>query len=349
MKTNVLWISISLLFSRANKVSSVKRLIQVLVFLSGSFLCLSCNAQSRTPLQVTNQNPFVRIFGLPTAESAKILQSGQETSHISIDWANNFTQGSNPTESIFIDGESTQLNIRWRYGFDLWEFGVDINYSRYSGGSLDSFIENWHDFFSLDNGGREIAQSNQLRYDYSRDGVQQLSFTENHSGFGDTRLTGAYQLQNESRFDVALRGGIKLPTGKREHFLGSDGVDLNLALVLGDDVSLQQYKASYFITAGVLWTDNGEILSVYRKNTAFYYSTGFIKDITDDWQLKLQLDGHSKLYTSNLPQLGDALQLSIGGSYRLSQDLKLDFAVVEDIITDSSSDVNFHISLYNHF
>ncbi len=32
---------------------------------------------------------------------------------------------------------------------------------------------------------------------------------------------------------MALRGGIKIPTGKREHFLGSDGVDVNLALVRG--------------------------------------------------------------------------------------------------------------------
>lgn len=286
---------------------------------------------------------------MPVAESATILKAGQETSHISIDWANNFTTGNNPSESIFIDGESSRLAIRWRYGFDLWEFGIDVNYSRSSGGSLDNFIENWHDWFSLPNGGRENFPTDQLQYTYNRAGVQQLNISEGHSGFGDTRLTGAYQLDSLGRFDMALRGGLKIPTGKREHFLGSDGVDLNLAFVLGDDVSLQRYQASYFFTAGALWAGDGEILSQYRQNSAIYYNSGLIKDLDDNWQLKLQLDGHTKLYKSNLNQLGDALQLSIGGSYRIDNDLKIDFAVIEDVVTDSSSDVAFHLSLYNYF
>ena len=324
-------------------------LVRLTLFLCCTLLASVCSAQDRTPLQLTNQSPFIQIFGMPVAESATILQSGQETSHIGINWANNYTTGNNPSEAILFDGESARVDIRWRYGFDLWEFGVDVNYSRYSGGSLDNFIENWHGWFNLPNGGRETVGSDQLKYIYYRNGIAQLDITEGHSGFGDTRLTGAYQLSKRGRFDMALRGGIKIPTGKREHFLSSDGLDVNLALVLGDDVSLQRYQASYFFTAGVLWAADGEILAQYRQNSALYYNTGLIKDVSGNWQLKLQLDGHTKLYKSNLNQLGDALQLSIGGSYRISNDLKIDFAVAEDVITDSSSDVTFHISLYNYF
>ncbi len=323
--------------------------LRLFIFVSCSVLALAANAQDRTPLKVTNQNPFIKIFGMPVAESATILKSGQETTHISLDLANNFTTGNNPSESIFVDSESTHLAIRWRYGFDLWEFGVDLNYSRFSGGSLDSFIENWHGFFNLPNGGRENFPSDQLQYIYNRSGVQQINITEGHSGFGDTRFTGAYQLNSLGRFNMALRGGIKIPTGKREHFLSSDDIDVNLALVLADDLSLQRYQASYFFTAGALWAGDGEVLPQYRQNSAIYYNAGLIKDFSDNWQLKLQLDGHTKLYKSNLNQLGDALQLSIGGSYRISNDLKLDIAVAEDVITDSSSDVTFHISLYNFF
>lgn len=324
-------------------------LFRLTLFLCCTLLTSVCNAQNRTPFQLTNQSPFIQIFAIPVAESATILKSGEETSHISINWANNYTTGNNPSEAILFDGESTQFDIRWRYGFDLWEFGVDVNYSHFSGGKLDDFIEDWHGWFNLPNGGRETVQSDQLKYIYLRNGNPQLDITEGHSGFGDTRLTGAYQLSRRGRFDIALRGGIKIPTGKREHFLGSDGLDANLALVLGDDVSLQRYQASYFFTAGALWAADGEVLPQYRQNTAIYYNTGVIKDVSENWQLKLQLDGHTKLYKSNLNQLGDALQLSMGGSYRINNDLKLDFAVAEDVITDSSSDVVFHISLYNYF
>lgn len=323
--------------------------LRLFIIVSCSVFALTANAQDRTPLQVTNQSPFIKIFGMPVAESATILNSGQETTHVSLDLANNFTTGNNPSESIFIDSESAHLAIRWRYGFDLWEFGVDVNYSRFSGGSLDSFIENWHGWFNLPNGGRENFPADQLQYIYNRSGDQQLNITEGHSGFADTRLTGAYQLNSLGRFDMALRGGIKIPTGKREHFLGSDGIDVNLALVLGDNVSLQRYQASYFFAAGALWAADGEVLPQYRQNSALYYNTGVIKDVFENWQLKLQLDGHTKLYKSNLNQLGDALQLSIGGSYRINNDLKLDFSLAEDVITDSSSDVTFHVSIYNYF
>jgi hypothetical protein len=323
--------------------------LKALLFCGCVLFPLLSSAQSRTPLQVTNQSPFVQLFGMPAAESATVLQSGQESSHISFNWANNYTTGNNPTEAILLDGESARLDIRWRYGFDLWEFGIDVNYSRLSGGSLDSFIENWHDWFGLPNGGREDVSQNQLQYLYLRNGMPLTNITESHSGFGDTRFTGAYQLENIGRFTLALRGGIKIPTGKREHFLSSDGVDANLSLVVGDDLSLQRYRASYFFTLGSLWTADGEILPQYRQNSAVYYNAGLIKDVYDKWQLKVQIDGHTKLYESNLNQLGDAMQLSIGGSYQLNRDLKLDFAVVEDVITDSSSDVNFHIGLYNFF
>jgi len=330
-------------------VLSISRSYQYFIFLSFFFCSVHVNAQNRTPLQVTNQSPFVQLFGMPAAESATVLQSGQETSHISFNWANNYTTGNNPTEAILLDGESARLDIRWRYGFDLWEFGVDLNYSRLSGGSLDSFIESWHDWFGLPNGGRELVARDELQYLYLRNGAPQIDITDSHSGFGDTRLTGAYQLDKLGRFDVALRGGIKIPTGKREHFLSSDGVDVNLAFVMGDDLSLQRYQASYFFSVGALWTADGEVLTQYRKNSAAYYNLGLIKDFSDNWQFKLQVDGHTKLYESNLNQLGDAMQLSIGGAYQLNRDLKLDFAVAEDVITDSSSDVSFHIALFNFF
>lgn len=326
--------------------ASLVRTIIILILISGSVFC---HAQQRTPLQVTNQNPFVRIFGLPAAESAKILESGQETSHISLDWASNFTFETNPSEQIYIDGESSQIDIRWRYGFDLWEFGVDVNYSRYSGGFLDSSIENWHALFNFPNGGRESALRNQLRYQYNRDGLQQLSINNSHSGFGDTRLTGAYQIDTNSRFNMALRAGLKIPTGESDSLLGSGGTDFNIAYLVGDDISLSKYRASYILSAGMLFTENGEVLATNRENLIFYSNASFIKDIAERWQLKIQLDSHSKFYSSHLPQLGNAIQLSVGGSYTINRDLKLDFGFSEDIITDSSSDINFHLSLYNYF
>jgi len=327
----------------------MQRQFLLLLMILSSCLANLSQAQEHSPLQVNNQSPLANIFGLPVAESARVLLPGQETSHLSLDWASNFTNEYSSNELVYIDGESAQLNIRWRTGLDLWEFGVDVKYARFSGGSLDSFIENWHDWFSLPNGGRETAAQNQLRYAYIRDGLTQLNILENHSGFGDTRLTGAYQIPNDSRFNLAIRGGLKLPTGDSNKLLGSGGTDFNIGLNLEDSQTLMNYQATYFAAAGILWTQDGDILSDQRKNSVFYSHLGIIRELTPRWQLKLQMDTHTAFYDSVLAPLGEALQLSFGASFRLTNDLKLDLAIVEDATTDSSSDVNFHISLYNYF
>ena len=322
---------------------------QSLLLIVCCLLSAASLAQERSPLQVTNQHPLMTVFGLPPAESARILQPGQETSHISLDWASNYTTERNANEQVALDGESAQVNIRWRTGLDLWEFGVDVSFTRYAGGSLDSLIENWHDWFNLPNGGRQFAPRDQLRYEYVRDGLTALSVRDKHSGFGDTRLTGAWQVPLDSRFDMAIRGALKVPTGDSDKLLGSGSTDFNIGVVMSDDTSLQKYRASYYLGSGVLWTGDGDILPAYRENTVFYSQLGFMKDLNERWQLKAQIDTHSALYDSDLDPLGAALQFSFGVTLRVSNDLKLDLAIVEDAITDSSSDVSFHINLFNFY
>jgi hypothetical protein len=162
-------------------------------------------------------------------------------------------------------------------------------------------------------------------------------------------LSGAYQLVRGPRFDVALRAGLKLPTGDSDELQGSGGHDINMGIALSDDASLQDYKASYFVSAGVLWAEEGDVLPELRRKVAFYGSIGLSKHVFEHWQFKLQLDGHSELYDSGLTELGGSVQLSMGGAVALSKRWLLDFAVVEDVVVDSASDVNFHLNLRNNF
>ena len=61
---------------------------------------------------------------------------------------------------------------------------------------------------------------------------------------------------------------------------------------------------------------------------------------------KLQLDGHTAFYKSDLDQLGShSLQLTMGGTAKLSRDWLLDIGVVEDIAVSTAPDVVFHIGL----
>ena len=67
-------------------------------------------------------------------------------------------------------------------------------------------------------------------------------------------------------------------------------------------------------------------------------------------QLKLQLDGQSALYDSDLKELGNtAFQLVMGGSLTFTDDLYLDISVAEDINTATAVDVAFQLALVATF
>jgi hypothetical protein len=66
--------------------------------------------------------------------------------------------------------------------------------------------------------------------------------------------------------------------------------------------------------------------------------------------LKLQLDGHTAFYDSDLRQLGDfSTQLVMGGTLGLPWDLLLDLAVSEDSTVTTAPDVVFHFNLHRLF
>jgi hypothetical protein len=62
--------------------------------------------------------------------------------------------------------------------------------------------------------------------------------------------------------------------------------------------------------------------------------------------LKAQLDAHSAVFDqADVGFLGDALVLTVGGSYRFTSGWQFDIAVSEDIAVESASDVVFVFGL----
>jgi hypothetical protein len=66
--------------------------------------------------------------------------------------------------------------------------------------------------------------------------------------------------------------------------------------------------------------------------------------------LKLQLDGHTSLYDSDLKELGDpAAILTVGGDLALGEKTALEIGVSEDIATETAADVVFRLALRSRF
>ncbi len=299
------------------------------------------------PYVITNRSPFVQVYGLPAAQSAKLVAEGGSSAGLQLDISNNFTEDNKGNEAIFIDGETHRANIQFRYGLsDAIELGIDVPYLSHDSGGLDSIIEDWHDLFGFPDGGRPEFPRDQLQFTYQRDGQTISSVTSSNNGIGDVSLSMAYQLSQSETRQWALRSAVKLPTGDAEDLHGSESTDVSLGLNVSDQGLLQKYNIALHGTAGVMWMDSGEVLAELQEDFVLYGSSTLSWQATSSVSLKLQLDAHTAFYDSALTELGDdSAQLILGGAVRLGENWILDLAISEDIAVDTAPDVVFHIGI----
>jgi hypothetical protein len=308
-----------------------------------------------TPLPNTNQSPVTQIYGLPALGSFRLLHSGAGEAQISLVLTNHFSGSTTPEEELLFDGETHRVNLALRYGAkNDTEWGIELPYVAHGGGSLDGLIENWHDIFGLFQGGRDKTPRNVLDYHYFRNGVEKFNFTQSGSGIGDVRLTAAHQLNNKAdshRIRAAFRTSIKLPTGNSSQFRGSGAADLAVWLSAGCETGACHKRWGWYGGGGLLFLGKGEVLPGLQRSTVFFGGYGIGWRATPNLTIKGQLDGHSAFYKhSALRQLADpALQLTLGGTWMMSNTTALDFGLAEDLIVNASPDVSFLVSLRTHF
>jgi hypothetical protein len=322
-----------------------------LLLLPGTVAAVAPEPIQVNPLYISNMSPIIQVFGLPAAEAGDLTPAGELSLRVVAEVASHYTKEDKGTESVLFDGETSRAIVSMRYGLnDLWEVGVDVPMISHDGGMLDSFIEGWHDFFGLPQGGRDRAPRDQLRYTYQRNTSSALDYSGSNGGFGDPSLFASYQLlaaEPAARRSVALRTGIKFPTGNSSRLRGSGTMDIHLRLTASDAETLGEGNTTLFASGGVLWLGKGDILEDQQRRWVGFGSIGMVWMPLSWIDFKLQLDGHTPFYdNSNLTQINSSsLQLGIGGSLHFSEQVSLDLAVIEDILVGSAPDVVFHSAL----
>lgn len=317
-------------------------------------LCFPVSASAQTPLFSKNQSPFVRIFGMPAAESGQLLHAGGQQARLITDIANNLTISANSGEYILLDGETVVSTVMFRYGLrkDL-ELGLDLPYVIHEKGGLDYFIEDWHDFFHLPDGHRKKRSANILEYRYERDG--QLFHLQNKvsDGPGDVQLSLAipfFTKQLGEGRDIALRTALKLPTGNSADLHGSGAADFSIRLSGMDQQTFSALGLNFWGAAGILYLGRGDVLEDLQRMFVFFGTLGGSWQFFERLELKIQLDANTAFYHSALTELGTgAVLLSTGGTLHLPAGYELDLGVIEDIAVYTAPDVTFHLALRKIF
>ena len=297
------------------------------------------------------QHPFLHIYGLPPLQGAVLVGRGNTSYEFAFTLGNNAEIKDTDTESIQLDGETYFADFRLRHRPDeRLEIGVDIPLVKHSAGVLDDAIFDWHDFWGMSNSKRD-GSNNDLNYRYSNNGSVERQITSSSSGIGDVQLSAAIPLvagAEDGARHVALRFGLKLPTGDSADLHGSGAVDAALGLYAQDSTTMLGRELAYLGFAGVLALGDGDILVEQQRSAVPYGGLAATWHATEQFGITGQLQAQGAYIDSDLDELGgSSIQLAVGGIYTLPRHgISLRFALIEDVISDATPDFAVHLAVH---
>ncbi|MDB5988442.1 MAG: hypothetical protein JWR16_3495 [Nevskia sp.] len=297
-------------------------------------------------LPLTNQSALARSFALPELGAATVQAPGTNEFRFGLDWTNEFSEHvtTNPSESLTLDGETQRYAWNWRHGLDHgFDIGLQIPFFVTNGGVLDGIIHNYHELFSLPDGGRGNAPHHRLLYNYTQNGQTLLNVDHSATEFGDVQLQGGWQaLPN-----LALRAMVKLPSGHSDHLTGGN---LGSALWADYDPFAGSQHWLGFVSAGGSVNNTGSVIAEQQHRLVGFGGAGVGYRIWQPFAVIAQFYAHSKLYGDSdlkpLRRMG--LQGAFGGRYDINQHLAMNAGLQEDLVGESSPDISFHLSFVAH-
>ena len=319
--------------------------------LLGACLLAALAVSAADPLPDPDNGALSGTFYFPdSTEGARLVPNGRHAFSMYAITSSHSTDEAHPSETLILDGETTRMEIRYRYGLGKrLEIGLRLPYAWHESGSLDSFVENWHEVLGLPQGSRAGREDDQLEFSYLDAAGTQFDYRQNSNGIGDLRLIAGWKLTEGPNHHSALRFGLKLPTGDSDKLHGSGGTDFSIGIA-GDWQELFSVSGlSGFYRAHASFLGEPDLLPERYNDIIGQFSIGAGYQLTTSIELRLQAMARSATHDSGIEILGqDAAWITFGGNIRLSDTYELNLAVTEDLNVRSAPDFSILIGLrYN--
>jgi hypothetical protein len=318
--------------------SPCKRLAPVAVaVLCGLWAC----GAGAAPLLTRNQNPLVLPYGLPLPLPARLPAVGEGRASLDINWSNAANLETSGEREFTLDAETVDVRLRLEHAFgERWGALIELPWRSLSGGTLDGFIENWHDLFGLPEGPRRRMPKDRLLIDYQESGETLLHVDESASGIADIPLGVVYQVSSSADRALAAWLTIDVPVGDSDDLLGSGALDA--ALSMAGEMQLSE-SWQLFGQVDAVWLGDGDILPEYQQSFVLAGLAGVSWNAWRALDLTVQFYANSQVFDVPVTGLsGDAVVLSYGGTWRTSGGWRFDFGMNEDIDVDASPDATFY-------
>ena len=296
------------------------------------------------PLWVENLSPLAQLVALPSQRSAGIKKGLSVLLHTDI--ATHFVSQASERERVFFDGETQKHSINLRWGLSpQWELSAHLSSIKHGGGFVDVFVNRWHEFFGMSDGGRNALPEDLIRFQF--DSIEQQSLLDRPvSGLSDSTLELSYVAERQEALQIAYAVGYRASNGSSERWLGSGAEDL---------YSVARFSGAHQGDLPLFWhgqfgvTRVGESALLGAQQKDWLWFTGLSAEwlLNDRWSLIAQLDSHSALMKSEVDAVGEtAGMLSLGLRRHLGRQWALDVSFAEDIVVESAPDIIFQASLH---
>ena len=305
-------------------------------------LCSLCpHVAGAAPLLTRNQNPLVLPYGLPLPLPGRLTAPGETRTSLDVNWSNAANLETSGEREFTLDAETVDVRVRIEHSFgERWGGMIELPWRSLSGGTLDGFIENWHDFFGLPEGPRRRMPQDRLLIDYQDSGETLLHIEDSASGIADIPLGVGYQVMADDDRALAAWLTLDVPVGDSDDLLGSGALDA--ALTLASEMQLSD-RWQLFGQVDAVWLGDGDILPEYQQSFVVAGLAGVSWNAWRALDLTVQFYANSQVFDVPVTGLsGDAVVLSYGGTWRTSGGWRFDFGMNEDIDVDASPDATFY-------
>lgn len=273
----------------------------------------------------------------------RLTESGGWSGGLDLFWGSTALIQQRDSETLIVDAETREARLTLQAPLsERFSFQLQLPY-RYTGaGSLDGFIDGWHDAFGLPDGARSQLPSDDINITYVGDGWRQLSARSSFSGLADIQASLGYDAVASETSSLTAWLNVKLPTGDADKLTGSGATDVSFILA-GERRLGNRWSA--FGQASITWLGDGDLLPAKQRSFVWSGLAGLSWQAWRGLSLKTQLDAHTAAFDSDLDFLNEAIVLTVGGDYRFASGWRMDVGVSEDIAVEHSPDVVFLFGL----
>jgi hypothetical protein len=295
------------------------------------------------PLRVDNAYPAILPFLVVPAEGPGDLGPRRFELSLAASYGNAFNWDPMvryPDLEVLIDAEVLKLTLSAAWGLGRG-FSVEAGISVVGeyGGFLDSWISGFHEFFWLQNAGRDHQPANSYGFRIVKGGEVMVDLDEPFWALGDLVISGKWTiLDGQARgFGAALQAALSLPIGSVKSFTSSGKLNASLgALASWRHAPFAVYGGARYLYFGEpAW---GPVLGFRPHNFGFFVCLEWARLANLAWLL--QADGATLPYLHPHPWLGAmSSTISLGARVRVNPRFLLEMYLSEELFSFATLDI----------